>query len=186
MDLRILRTAFFEKKREYACSFDSAMMIVAEPRSDSEVRMRSTSVFGSVFHVFGDRRVAGLDGRGYDCPLGGVTTLDETTTFQGDDRSVGSIDGRMVVTTLDGVVIYATYDGVLHMPGHVAVLADGPSQVVGKAFLALRFEASHPKYHWLSEHVALAFGTWTIHPQAPADQKSPRRALACYDVYNVD
>jgi hypothetical protein len=187
MDLRILRTEFFEKKRAYACSFDSAMRIVAEPRSASEVRVRSTSVFGSVFHVFGDRRVPGLDGRGYDCPLGALTTLDETTTFQ-IDGSVGSIEGRMVITTADAVVINAIYDGTLHVPGHLVVLASGGAEVVGKTFLALHFETSHPKYHWLTEHAAVAFGTWTLHPEIEAERKAgePRRALARYDVYNAD
>ena len=179
MDLRALRTQFFAKKLEYACSCDSTLTLTYGDLTCGRSRLRSTLTAGAVFNVLGDRRVPGLDGRGYDSPKGHIKSLDETVTFAGN-RTVGSIEGRMIVETIDKVVLYLTYDGVLQLGDDLSAVR--ANDVEGRACISAQFETSHPKYHWLVEHAAVAFGTWRA-TNANGEQSVVE---ACYDIYSAD
>jgi hypothetical protein len=192
MDLRTARRQFFDKKLMYACSYDpqlsfevdEAMAVPGGVRVNLGPRSggRAAPVpIGAVFHVLDSFSVEGVDGRKHSCPIGSIETICESILIR-DDTGVGDVEGRMTMQTDDHATIDVTYSGKLRFRSHPAAALAANRALHGGAWLVPRFVTLDTRYHWLSEHTCVAFGTWTADPVA---RSATRNVTMNLDVYSA-
>jgi hypothetical protein len=186
MDLRSLRKHFLDKKLAYACSYEHTLSFDGDgvrivPGGLRLRPVQKAPKAGRVFHVFDHQWVPGLDGRAHDVPEGEIEQMvDSILVREGENVaerwSVGTIEGRMTLRTSDEIVIPATYSGTVQLAAYVDP-CHIPEAIAGKAFVIPIFDASHPKYHWLTEQACIAFGIWELRDN---------HVKASFDVYLVE
>ncbi len=202
MDLQSVRTRFFERKVQYACSYDAALAFgvndltlipggirVQPQRRPAEAG--APAAFGHVFHVLDALSVMGTDGLKHDCPVGTIEDAWESLTFVLRDGARGpvstgmaTVEGRMTLKTKDRATIDVRYDGVLRFPPSVATALlgfepDARALACG-AWVVPRFDTSDSRYGWLGDRACVAFGRWVAEPEGA------RRAVSArYDVYST-
>jgi hypothetical protein len=202
INVRDIRTSFLEKRLDYACSIDGESFLdtsrTVSLAEGVRVTLLGPSAFEQegpdleVFHVRGLRRVMASDGKGHDAPLGIASAHEQGLLFSCDEAGAltnamsGSVDGRMTIEpTAEPVQIDVVYRGVLQLTAHPsAIFADDHREgltIHGQIFIRTTFETLHPKYHWLTERVCVAFGTWT----ASACRGPIRRVRQSYDLYST-
>ncbi len=204
INVRDIRTTFLEKRLDYACSMDGESTLDID-RTVSVAEGVKLTLLGSsfeggprpagadleLFHVRGLQRVIASDGKAHDAPLGQVSAHQQRILFPCDQAGVlannlsGAVEGRMTIEpTSEPVQIDVLYSGALQLSAHPsALLADEHAgrTINGNVFIQMTFETLHPKYHWLTERVCIAFGTW----RASARDKTIRRVRHELDVYST-
>lgn len=122
-------------------------------RVDAPVEIGRRRIFNAIGGEFeGDRL------RGKVLPNGGEWFLQ-------NEEDVGQVNVRLLLLTDDGAHIYVRYTGVLETDeAAMAALSEGRSTNFGDTrFLTqVRFEASDPRYAWLTSTIAVGEGR--MHP----------------------
>jgi hypothetical protein len=195
MDLRNVRSRFYEKKSAYAISYDPRLSFDLETaaavpgglRIELE-RSSPSGAAGSFFHVHDALSVDGVDGRRHSTPAGEVVRVEETILFR-EKEPIGYIKGRMSLRTADdaardtrNAAIDATYKGVLRLRAPAPKLFDAAAALEGDVWLVPVFQTSDTRYRWLLERACTAFGTWSA---KPSSKGSARHDVTCrLDVYS--
>jgi hypothetical protein len=187
VNVRDIRTSCLEKHLDYACSLDAMLELdisrtVANAESHRVTLLETAPA--EVFHVRELQRVTAADGKAHDAPLGTASGHAQQLIFTGD-RSA-TLEGRMTLETAQGGVrIDVLYRGMLQLsaPGSAVFAEDRcNASLDGRAYLQTKFETLHPKYHWLTERVCVAFGTWVAEPR---DSRAIRRVVQRYDLFST-
>ncbi len=76
------------------------------------------------------------------------------------------------------VRISVSYDGVLRFEEPVALDSFPKNPARASGYIVPLFEAIHPRYHWLTENVCIAYGTWEL--------DAAGAVAASFDVYSVE
>jgi hypothetical protein len=187
--MNTLRDHFFKKKLEYACSFDSTMVLLLQTVAISPYGLRASlrPRRGELFHVLDALSVSGVDGAKHESPKGAIESLEESICFD-PERLRAEVKGRASFRIAKNVAgrhdrswsrIYMTYSGTLRFrsvplplfdaipdPGrHVNLESPERSPVVARAWIVPSFFTEDSRYKWLGQVGCVAFGTWTAEPR---------------------
>jgi hypothetical protein len=99
--IKTLRGKFYDKKLEYACSFDSKTALFLRTvglgpggfHTSLRPRPGEGAPTGELFHVLDALTVAGVDGAKHECPTGKIDSLEESLCFEAD-RLKARVQGR--------------------------------------------------------------------------------------------
>jgi len=161
------RDRFFERRLEYACSFDTKLCFegMAPDAEGYSLLFRAAAPrdAGCLFHVADAATVLGADGKSHDCPSGRIVSVEEQASFHADARD-GAVTGRLTFETEDAAIIDTRYSGVLRLSRSPRQLPEPGTELKGLLWLTLNFCASHSRYQWLNEHACVANGRWLAQP----------------------
>jgi uncharacterized protein DUF3237 len=181
-----LRDTLFQRRLEYACSFDPMLRSEGVLTGESSLTWLLRGVerrdSGPLFHVADAATVLGADGRSHDCPVGIIVSVEQRATFDPESRT-GDLSGRVTFKTYDDAVIDATFSGSLRLRRAARELLSGVGELNGELWLTLSFMTSNSRYQWLNEHACVANGRWVTQRHG----EDPRRMLVNseVDVYSA-